>query len=47
MFFLHFMLFPTYLDKNNSGNTFSFNVFFVVFFMLDLFPTFKIVFIFF
>ena len=53
MFFLHVMLFPTFLDKNYSGNTkkkiqklfFSFNVFFV-FFMLDLFPTFKKKFIF-
>ena len=33
MFFLHFMLFPTFLENNNSGNKF--------FFMLDLFPPFK------
>ena len=24
MFFLHFMLFPTFLETNNSGNTFFF-----------------------
>ena len=34
MFFSHFMLFPTFLEKNNLGiqtNYFSFNVFFVFF----------------
>ena len=51
MFFLHFMLFPTFLEKNNSGNKkiklfleqlfFKFTVFFMFFFMLDLFPIFK------
>ena len=34
MFFSHFMLFPTFLEKKNLGiqnNYFSFNVFFVIF----------------
>ena len=34
MFFSHFMLFPTFLEKKNLGiqnNYFSFNVFFVFF----------------
>ena len=30
MFFFHFMLFPTFIETNNSGNnSFSLNVFFV------------------
>ena len=44
--FLHFMLFPTFLEKNNSGNKFFFfrkniSFSFHVFFMLDLFPKLK------
>ena len=47
MFFLHFVLFPTFLEKQILGikkyikkkTSFSFNIFFI-FFMLDLFPTF-------
>ena len=35
MFFSHFMLFPTFLEKKfgNTNNYFSFNVFFVFFFV--------------
>ena len=49
MFFLHFMLFPTFLETNNFGNKFLFLfrktllfhlMFFSCFVMLDLFPTF-------
>ena len=40
MFFSHFMLFPTFIEKQNLGiqnNYFSFNVFFVFFFcMLEI-----------
>ena len=38
MFFSHFMLFPTFLEKNLGiqNNYFSFNVFFVFFCMLEI-----------
>ena len=39
MFFSHFMLFLTFIEKNNLGiqtNYFSFNVFFVFFCMLEI-----------
>ena len=42
MFFLHFMLFPIFLEKNNSGNKKNNCVSWV--FFKDLFPTFKFLF---
>ena len=43
IFFLHFMLFPTFLDKINSGNrkTFFYLMFYSCFLMLDIFSIFK------
>ena len=41
MFFLHLMLFPAFLEKNNSGNKkYIYNLMVFLCYIVDLFPTF-------